>query len=156
MLVASREKEREMRWWRPGASAMGVHFLRNKKGESGNHSSSENQTQCARNNPQKVPLWPYHPHERLHPWPAWQPRAPKCVVLNVAQTVTGLLERPPIGQSLEGDQRRLARQPMVPFFWPCRKAQDLNSLTRMEPMPPALEAQSLNHCTFGEVPCDSF
>ena len=65
MLVASREKEREMRWWRPGASAMGVHFLRNKKGESGNHSSSENQTQCARNNPQKVPLWPYHPQQPL-------------------------------------------------------------------------------------------
>ena len=70
----------------------------------------------------------------------------------VAQTATGLLERQPIGRSLEGDQRRLARQPVVPFFWPCHRAQDLNSLTRMEPIPPALEAQSLNHWTARKVP----
>ena len=43
------------------------------------------------------------------------------------------------------------------FFWPCLKACDiLILLAGVEPVPPAVEMQSLNHWTTSEVISDKF
>ena len=56
--------------------------------------------------------------------------------------------------SLMGDEawKHQVPRPMGSFFWPCSTAQLLVPQPGIEPVPPELEAQTLNHEPPGESP----